>query len=259
MGTYMGSPWGFIRGKIGDQVGGVWKGIEWVRVRVLPVQRGSLELFRMLKDGLINPERFSFKQFNIRRLVFQVLGWIGRTNMSNLIYPVWEALCSKRKWALTGINAFISRSAPYLWDSLPNQDEEYNETTNKPDMKEMLVSDGDLEASPGVALASYAAVSGAVSVNWDAGISKNGKDTDFMFAMVYAEPIVDPQWRPNGYLYGTAIPIVPPGIQPLRGDVSWTFDLPVGLTGPLFIYVFFRDAEGVIGYSPSVAYDVSIV
>jgi len=36
MAKYTGSPWGEIRGKIGEAVGGTWKGINWVRLRVTP-------------------------------------------------------------------------------------------------------------------------------------------------------------------------------------------------------------------------------
>lgn len=258
MGVYMGSPWGFVRGKIGDQVGGVWKGIEWVRVRVLPTQRGTLELMRMLKQGLISPERFSWKQFNIRRLVFQVLGWIGRTNMSNLIYPVWEELCSRRKWALTGINAFLARSAPYLWGSIPDQDAEYDAETNKPDMKEMLVSDGDLEPTPEVISAAYDPVLGTLLVTFSSDILKNGAEDDEAFLMVYAEPIVNSQWRPNGYLYGNAIPIPPPGVYKRRDDGAIDTTLPKALDVVMFAYVFFRDKAGQIGYSPSASLDVTI-
>lgn len=258
MGTYMGSPWGFIRGKIGDQVGGVWKGVEWVRVRVLPTQRGTLELMRMLKEGLITPERFSWKQFNIRRLIFQVLGWIGKSNMSTMIYPIWEALCSKRKWALTGVNAFIKVNAGRFWNSLPDKDAEYNSATNAPDMKVIRVSDGDLEGAYPVLTAGYVGATGVLTVTWDSTIYENGKDDDFAFAMLYMQPIVRDDWRPNGYLYGTGIPIPPPGVQPLRSDGTMTVQLPIGLIDDMVAYVFFRDALGQIGYSVSNALDVTI-
>lgn len=259
MGTYIGSPWGFVRGKIGDAVGGVWKGIEWARVRVLPTQRGTLELMRQMKAGTIPAERFSWKQFNIRRLIFGPLGWIGKSNMANLIYPVWESLCAKRKWALTGINAFVQRTAPALWVSLPSQDEEYDAVTNKPDMKEMLVSDGDLEDVAAITSVNYTAATGALIIAWDASVVKNGDATDVALFMVFHEPIIDATWRPNGYLYGSAIPGVFPPITPVRGDATATMDLPTGLSGPMTAYVFFRDSAHQIGYSPSKAMIVTVV
>ena len=252
MGKYFGSPWGFIRGKLNDAVGGYWKGIEWVRVRVFPTQRGTLKLYRLLKEGLITPERFSFKQMNIRRLVLQVLGWIGRTNLSTMIYPVWVKLCRKRKLKLTGINLFVRRNAPTLWASIPHRDQEYDATTNAPDMKQMLVSDGDLEPTPEAVGCSYNPSTGKFHMEWNMSCTKNGKPDDYAYILVYREPIIDPLWQPNGWLYGKAELVEPPAVPKIRANGTMEIDLPTGLTvTDLIGYVFFRDHDGVIGFSPS--------
>lgn len=255
MAKYFGSPWGFLRGKLNDAVGGYWKGIEWTRVRLYPTQRGTYEKWRLMKDGLLPIELFSYEQFNIRRLILQLLGWIGRTNQSNLIYPVWMRLCRKKKLKLTGINLFVKRNAITLWASIPEQDEEYVEPTNKPDMNQMLVSDGDLEPSPAITSASYNPTTGIVAVDFDTTCSKNGKPTDFTFIMTYAEPIVlPPTWLPNGHLWGTAKLPPPPAIPPARSVGHIEIPIEKGLD-PLMVhaYVFFRDVANLIGYSPSIS------
>lgn len=251
MGKYWASPWGFIRGKLGDSVGGYWKGIEWVRIRIFPTQRGTLDLYKQLKAGLINPNRFSYKQMNIRRLVFQVLGYIGRNNLSTLIYPVWEQLRKKRKLALTGINLFTARSTPDMWASIPNPDQEFDAVTNCPDMTEMKLSDGDLEPAnfiAGPTAFEYDPVTGNCIFRWDTGTIKNGKADDYVYTMVYVKPIIDSQWRPDGYLYGRA-DIVPLSV---RADGTVTITIPSGFAKTdVYGYVFCRDNAGEIGFSPS--------
>ena len=207
MAKYIGSPWGEIRGKLDDAVGGVWKGIKWVRVRVLPTQLGTLEKYYLLKADPpgISPEQFSFPQFNIRRLVFQLLGTLGRMNKGNMILPVWERLAKMRNYALTGINLFVKTSAGLLWHSIPDPSIEYDITTNKPDLDLMKVSDGDLEGTTTITDVRYATATGILTVTFDSTIYKNGKDDDDVYVMAYREPIVDATWRANGYLYGNAI------------------------------------------------------
>ncbi|MDD5530567.1 MAG: hypothetical protein PHX21_11155 [bacterium] len=185
---------------------------------------------------------------NLKRLVFQVLGYIGRTNLSNLMGPIWKKLCRKRHLPITAINMFVKRSAPDLWASIPNQDEEYNATTNCPDMSKMLVSDGDLESVADFSSCSYNPVTGDVTFGWDPTTTKNGKSDDYVFTFVYTKPIVDSQWRPDGYLYGDA-KLLPPV---KRADGTAVFSVKPGLSASdLTGYVFCRDKAGEIGFSPS--------
>ncbi|MDD2890328.1 MAG: hypothetical protein PHE49_06785 [bacterium] len=254
MGTYIASPWGSIRGKLKDAVGGACRGIDWVRERVYPTQHGTLEMYKQLKKGLITPDRFSYKQMNIRRLVFQQLGYTGRTNRGNLMTPIWKPLCAKRHLPITAINMFVKRSAPDLWDSIPNPDEEYNASTNCPDMTKMVVSDGDLEPISDFTVCSYNAVTGDVTFGWDTTTIKNGKSDDYVFTFVFNKPVIDSKWRPNGYLYGDA-KLLPPV---KRMDGIATFSIAAGLTASeLTGYIFCRDKKGEIGFSPSKGKQIS--
>lgn len=259
MGKYFGSPWGFIRGKLGDTVGGYWKGVEWCRVRVYPTQRGTLDLYRQLKEGLIPPERFSFKQMNIRRLVTQVLGWIGKNNLSSLIYPVWEKLCKKRKLKMTGTNFYVKRNAARLFASIPNADEEYDADTNFPDMLEMLIADGDLAPTP-LWNSTYDPVTGVLKVEWQTDLVKNQKETDIAYVMAYIRPVVDDEWYPNGHLYGKAELPTPPEPVRDRNDASMEITIDTGLDATkMSAYLFFKDSAGEIGFSPSTSRIVSAI
>lgn len=257
MAKYHSSPWGIISGKLGDHVGGKWKGIHWVRWLIFPTQRGTLELYRMLKAGTLTPERFSYRQFNIRRVVLQILGYLARSNMSNLIYPVWEALCAKRNWTQTGSNAFVRRNAATLFNTMTDRNAEFDVSTNTIDLAQMIISDGDLEGTTGIIPSpTYDPVTGVVTVSWDTNKYTNGQDDDIALIMAVKKPLHDSvgefgTWRPAIYAYGSAIPT--PMVIP-RSAGTGTLDIPVGLNAAdITVYVFFRDSAGVIGYSVSAA------
>jgi len=260
MGKYIGSPWGFIRGKVGDTVGGVWKGIDWCRVRVLPTQRGTLDLYRQYKDGLIPPSRFSYPQMNLRRAVLQVLGYIARMNMTNWINLPWQALVDKRGWTLTATNAFVKRNAATLLATM-DRTTEFDEATNAPDLTQMLVSDGDLEATP-LLSAIYSNLTGDLVVTWAKNTFTNGALTDRALLMVAKKPILesigrDGTWYPQLFMYGVDMGI---GLGTTRDDETMTFTLPIGLDAAnLTAYLFFRDVPLSIGYSKSEALQVTLI
>lgn len=254
---YIDSPFGFVIGKWADCVGGVWKGIYWIRARVNPTQLGTLAKYKLLKQGLITPAQFSYPQMNIRRVVFQVLGFLGKNNLETLIRPVWEALVTKRGLALTGTNMMIKRNAARLFATMTDKDAEFDEATNTIDLTEFLVSDGELEPAPSITSAGYAPATGAMQVIFDSSTFTNGKATDFVFLMVVKKPLLESAgvtgtWYPDAFMYGSAVPIPPPGVQVLRGDAQISIFIPAGLTAAdLTAYIFFRDALGEIGYSES--------
>lgn len=269
MGTYTGSPWGSIRGKVDDCVGGVWKGIKWVRVRVLPRQMGTITKYRLWKDDATQP--FSFKQFNLRRLITQILGYIARfgSNLTDWIRPVWDELCTKRGWVMTGANAFIKRNAAVLNASLNNANMEYDPTTNTPDLTKMLVSDGDLEPAPDTPAltAVYDTITGNLVVAWDATTFTNGDANDACQVIVAKKPLLEMEdepdmklwnWAPKLFLY-TFLPAPPaPAIWAKRGDNNLTVAIPAGLTASnLIAYLFFRDDPSLIGYSSSVGRQIT--
>lgn len=263
MGTYIGSPWGHIRGKLDDVVGGVWKGINWCRVRILPTQRGTLTKYRQLKDGLIDPWEFSYPQMNIRRAVLQVLGYLARMNMEVWTVPVWNAFAQKHGWVMTGANAFIKRNAARLLASM-DRDIEYDPETNAPDLLEMIVADGDLEGTTEVT-ATYVAATGVLTVTWDTAMYTNGTPEDYALVLVTKKPILesvgrDGTWAPKLFMYGTAIPEPPPGIPVTRADGTVDIALPTDLDPTdLIAHVFFRDEDNVIGNSISLAIQVTTI
>lgn len=262
---YIDSPFGFVLGKWADCVGGVWKGIYWVRARVNPTQKGTLAKYKLLKQGLITPEQFSYPQMNIRRIVFQVLGFIGKNNLSNLISPVWEALVKKRGLALTGTNMMIKRSAARLFATMTDSGLEFDPETNTIDVKEFLVSDGELESTPSITSAVYTAATGALVVAFDTGVFTNGSPDDFSFLMVLKKPLLESigvtgTWYPEVFMYGSAVPLPPPGVPSVRSEGTITIDLPVDLDpADLTAYVFFRDELNEVGYSESLGLQVTAV
>lgn len=260
MGKYHGSPWGIIMGALFDTVGGKWKGINWNRVRIFPTQRGTLDLYRQLKDGLIDPARFSYPQMNIRRVVTQVLGYIARFRLGDWMYPVWETLVTKRGWTMTGANAFVKRNAAILLNSMTDKGAEFDPTTNAPDLRDMIVADGDLEATT-VHTAAYDPVTGIITSTWVPTTFENGQDSDKPYIMVARKPILesvgrDGTWYPALHMYGP-LHAEPPLPSRDRSDGAMEVQLPAGLTAAnLTAYLFFRDTVTDIGYSPSVGANV---
>jgi len=251
MAKYISSPFGNLTGKLGDSVGGSWRGVPWVRKKIYPPQRGTLEMYRLLKAGSLSLDDFSFKQMNIRRVILQVLGCIGRRNMPNMINPIWTKICTEKSLRMTGINLFTKANLTRLWASMEHQDEEYDARTNKPDMVKLVVSDGNLEPTPSVLACTYDYNTGALRIEWDTKSRGNGQPDDYAFIMAYNEPVVDSNWRPNGWLFGTAV-AASPASQAMRSDGNMEITIPKRLAArDIKGYVFFKDKAGKIGYSPS--------
>jgi len=246
------NPLGDYTGKLGDTVGGKWKGKHWVRSRIYPSQRGTLEMYYLFKAGQLPLGSFSFRQMNQRRCVFQMLGCIGRKNFSNLITPVWERLCTKNKLRMSGTNLLTKRNVTTLWASMPYQNKEYDAITNTPDMVKMIVSDGILEPTPEVLTCTYNPDTGILRIEWDSTCIENGNPDDYAYVMAYKNPVVDSEWKPNGLLYGKATLPIPPDIPRTRSDGNMAIALPKGLVASDIIgYVFFRDNTDIIGFSAS--------
>lgn len=256
MAKYHGSPWGYLRGKLDDAVGGVWKGINWSRVRIYPTQRGTLDKYRALKAGIIPLWMFSFKQMNIRRAVFQVLGYIGRRHQKLWCQPIWGDFVKRRALTMTAINAFVFRNAARLYGSIPDRTLEFDPATNAPDLLQMLVSDGDLEPTSEVVSAVYTALTGTLVVTFKPEIYENGLGTDIVFVVVAKKPLLESvgevgTWYPSLYLY-------PFNTGKPRVDGVVTVMLPMGLPdADLIAYVFFADVLQEIGFSASVAKQVT--
>ena len=255
MAKYVGSPWGFLRGKLGDAVGSLWKTIDYVRVLCYPTQRGTYQNYLDYKAGLITIERFSYPQFNFRRLVLGPLGYVARMNMSNWIDPVWSRLATQEALLMTGMNLFIQKASALFWNSMPNKDQEYDEVTNAPLLTSLVVSYGDLEPIANIFSAEYNAVSGELVVVTDGATYGNGQTTDNVYYLVMRKPLVDGTFQPTLYCYGN----IPSQFPVLRRDSGFIATLPIGLTSvDLVLYVFCKDAADTIGFSPSKAFQVTV-
>jgi hypothetical protein len=261
MAKYYGSPWGTMKGKLNGSVGGGWKGINWCRVLTFPTQRGTLFLYQEMKAGHIPPERFSFPQFNLRRLATGPLGYVARMNLSTFIYLIWEPFVQKHQFLMTGSNMFIKRNSANMLNSMPDKTAEFDPATNSPDLLVLQMSDGDMESTEEFTSAVYNTANGNLTVAWNTGKYTNGADSDLAYLVILKKPIVESYgvsgtWEPALYLYG---PFQPAGT--LRSDgVGATIPalLPIGLTAAdLTAFVFFKDAAGIIGFSKSQSVQVT--
>ena len=256
-GKYLGSPWGKIRGKLNGSVGGAWKGIDWVRVLVIPTTRGSIEKYRAFKAGTIGSFAFSYKQFNIRHAVVNVLGFLTRKFYSSLVIVWHDYLLKHPGLKLSEMNAFTKENIARFFASMPNKNGEYVAATNAPLLTSLKVSKGDLEPVQTILTAVYTTGTGALVFTWATGIFENGLATDKIFWAVAKKPILESDgvagtFNPSLYLYGMA------DAGSTRTTGTDTVTLPTGLTATdLTLYVFLQDLAGTIGYSDSKALQVS--
>lgn len=249
MAKYSGSPWGFLRAKLGDSVGGVWKGIPWSRVRVTPRNPGSVVKMQQSEEGCVRGIIFSPEQMNIRRAVFGLLGCIARKTLPTLIHPVWQRYCSIKNLKKTGSNLFVEKNAKRLWNSMTKGT--MFSATNLPNFLLMRVSYGDLEASPAITSATYVPGTGVTTIAWNTTHFTNGADVDDAYLAMYKKPtaleIAD--YLPCGELY-----VVGTGTNRVAG--TSTINVPSGfVAGDFTAFVFFSD--DCADYSPSVSSAVS--
>lgn len=253
MAKYTGSPFGTIRGKVSGSVGQVWKGIKYLREHTYPRQGGTITKFDAIERGCVRGIGFKVRQFNYQRCVLGVLGYMASQNLPNLIRPVWQELCDKLKYKITGTGLFIKKNARALWETFPNRDAEFS-YTNFPDMTHLQVSDGLLEPTQSIAasLAFCAMPAGVnyVTINWNTNTFRNGKSDDIAWLAVYKHPSVEEFIRrvPRGILYtrNTGRP---------RSAGTGSIRIPCHSAGELTAFVFFSDA--CANYSPSVSSTVT--
>jgi len=256
MGKLVNNVLGDLKGRAGTIVGGKWKdGVHWIRARVRPTQRGTLKELQKYEAHLTSS--FSYKQMNIRRAVLQVLGYIGRSNLQSWIDIVWGDYNTRHpnhKHPVTNMNLFVKQNAGRLLASMPNKAAKYNAASNAPDLTQMLVSYGDLEATSAISSAAYTTGTGALVISFASAAYTNGLPTDLAYAMVAKKPILE------AGTYKATLFIYPPsrGDNKTRTDGEITLTLPTGLTASdLIAYVFFKDAAGTLGFSNSVARQVA--
>jgi len=247
------NPLGDPMGKFGNCVGGKWKnGFYWIRARVFPAQRGTIKDYQAFKAGTLR--RMSFKQMNIHKAIIPVLGYLGRMNLVKWIDVIFEDYIMRHGITnLSGLNLMVKENASLLWNSIPNKDQEYNETTNAPDLKVMQVSKGDLEALTSFEAATYNPGTGVLSLTWGNTHFTNGLDTDKVYCMVAKKPILNTAtWKPTLFMY------TPTDTTKTRVDGSGTVTLPAGLTAAdLVAFIFAKDVANTYGYSASLSRQVA--
>jgi hypothetical protein len=241
---------GYLRKKLGGNVFSKAKGdIHTVRARVFPTQRGTLKEYAAYVRTPYTA--FSFKQMNTRN-VNRFLGAVVRQNLATLIDVVWNDFNIRHHVKkLSGGNQFVKVNKSPLYNSISNKGAVWAEPGNCIDLTKMLVSHGDLEPTSGFTSAAYSA--GTLTLTFVETFFTNGLATDVAYCVVVNKKngkILSTSWTNDTYLYG-------PTSVGTRGTPT-TMTLPTGLTkANLVAYIFFKDVAGTIGYSDSVAVQVT--
>ena len=218
-----------------------------------PRQLGTMTKYDANADGCVRGIDFSNRQMNYRRCIMGLLSYLGRQTHAGLMKPVWQELCDKKKWKMTGMNHFIQINARLLWKSFPHKDAEFS-ATNFPDMRYMLVSDGDLEPSQGIVSATTGICTvGAphpCTITWKTETYTNGKPGDVTWLAIYQKPNASEFTRrvPRGTLYTK-------NTGQARSTGTGMIQIPCANRTNLTAFVFF--ADGCANYSPSISSEVT--
>jgi hypothetical protein len=177
MATYTGSPFGTIRGKLGNTVATKWKGINVIRSNFSPTNPNSLKQ-QAVKQG------------------YRVIQKLGSRHFSNNVRPIWNVLAKRSGLPLTGLNLLLKKSARLL----------YKHTQAgilEPDWASLQVSDGILEPTDQVNAFAYTPASGLVTIDWDNEIYRNGNALDNVSVLIFRAPY-DAHPEGNSWLLGTS-------------------------------------------------------
>jgi len=239
----MGSPYGTIRGKLNGTVATVWRGIQVIRQLKKPTDRGPILRYQQYKDGEITIDRFSFKQFNWRRLIYGPLQRIAVDNM-DWIHVAWTPETIRKHQPMQGINAFLKKNLVNFYASLPNKDQEYDPITNAPNLLTLRVADGPLEPTPEIKKAEYDTGSGELDINWDTSVTYNGNAGDTAYGLVLALPLLDSYGRYGNWQPALSIQFF--GTIGVRSMPTSPIQLDPGLDPDnLYFFVFFYSEIGL--------------
>lgn len=265
MAKYYGAPWGTIRGKLNGSVGTVWRGIQTARKYNVPTDRGNLDKYRMLKEGSIPPELFSYEQFNIRRIIMNPLMKISSDELLAWIHPVWTSQTKEKHMVMLGHNLFVKRTFHAFLNSMPNKDQEFDPDTNSPDIAELKLADGDLEPTSEITEAEYNPTTGVLTTKWDTNVFQNGSATDQAWIIVITKPIIESigetgNWQPALKILKIAreLELVIPTekIKRSHGETGVTLTLAPDLdASDLTVFVFFFNLTSK--FSPSMSLQVT--
>ncbi len=153
MAKYTASAWGSIRGKLGDGVGSVWKGIPIVKVRVIPSNPNTPD------------------QQRIRGIYGELLGYA--VILPEVIY---------RKYAdirrMTQSNFFLKYNIPMAYDS-----DSFPNIFYSPWVLRVLPA-GDLDPA-GIIITTYDPDTGDTYIKWDSAILGKGAPDDKIWLAVH--------------------------------------------------------------------------
>jgi hypothetical protein len=241
------SPLGQIRGKSAGSVFSIWRGKNIMKRYSKPTDRGTLLKYQQYKDGIIPPEQFSFPQFNLRRLVINPLMHIGRYN-PDFIEDIWKPEVEARHLRMSGLNLFIQQNATQLYASI-DKTKEYDPLSNTPDLRKMEISQGILEGTKSFSV-TYSA--GTLWWTWNTEHWGNGKDTDDVYGIIIAKPLLESygrsgNWEPALKMFG------PEKIGTrITGHATWNIEpdlIADDLTAFIFFFAIVTDGKNI--WSPS--------
>ena len=241
MAIYFASPFGTIIGKVNGQIGKRWRGKNVITKYTIPTDRGPLLQYQQMKDGLIPPDRFSFPQFNLRRLVVNPLMHMGRHN-PDFIAKIWKTEVEARHLNISGLNLFCKSNITQLYASF-DKTLEFDPITNSPDITKLIIATGILEGTSELT-ATYDTATGNVVFTWNPEHYANGADTDYAFFVVVKKPLLESygrwgNWQPALAMYYFAFP-APPALPTSRVEGTSTRTIDPGLDAAnLTAFAFF--------------------
>ncbi len=251
MAKYFNSSWGEIRGKLGEAVGSAYRGIGIVKAyrRHYNHSYDSIEWLSQFTEKEVNKEKIKVAQINVK-FVFGLLNYIVHQYYETLIIPIWDLICKNCRYRkLTGANLFIKLNYRYIYKSIPEPDEIYG-SENMPDLRGLLLSDGDLEETK-ITSANYNKESGKLIVRWEPVCYLNGKLDDFVYiAAIYFPPPLLKNWLPESKSW-ESIRLWGDAINPVakRGDGEAVIFIGKGLNPKYGVaFLFFKNKTH---YSPS--------
>lgn len=185
MAKYYGSPWGFLKGKLGPAVGSkVRGGIHIVRA----YSHGNHKTLEHALQGKILPKELSVRRINHNNAAFGPIAHIAKRKSYDLILPVWEPMA--KGTPLTGANLFVKYNVPLL-DKFPYPKKFYT-TNNMPNLENIILSYGTLEPSY-ITSSSYHPTTGTLQIKWNTETFKDGSPQDLAYLMSIAWKLPPPQ------------------------------------------------------------------
>lgn len=195
MAKYMASPWGRVRGKLGDVVGGRSKGgIDTIRMNTVGKHRGTEQAVLEADKDESKRKDINIKQFNQTHIAMAPLTTIAYQFSKRLMFEVWEPLVGNRP--ITGANLFTKINVARLCSSIPDRTKFYS-PANAPDISSILLTDGRLEPAE-IFSAKLSIENSEITVNWKPGNFSNGEpDDNVSLSAVYWKIPESKKWYPD--------------------------------------------------------------